>query len=143
MKRRCKMAIIIDCGLATRPNRRFGINHKYITKILTPYNYRWYAIVRDSCYLYIQKIKKTENEVTTIEYRTYGWCWRDGKEWVLDYPDLHCALDDLNNLYDGFEGIYPPEVERPWVIITVPKKQHEEKEEKPYAYQFTGIGNNR
>ena len=65
--------------------------------MLTAFNYRWYAIVRDSCYLYIQKIKKTENEVTTIEYRTYGWCWRDGKEWILDYPDLQWALDDLNS----------------------------------------------
>ena len=132
------MATIIDCGLANRQDRRFGINHQYITKTLTPYNYRWYAIVRDSCYLYIQKVKKTENGKTTVEYRTYGWCWRDGKEWVLDYPDLEWALDDLNTLCDGEEGIYPPEVERPWVILTMPKTKPEQ-EEKPFAYQFTGF----
>ena len=132
------MTTIIDCGLATRPDRRFGINHKYITKTLTPYNYRWYAIVRDSCYLYIQKVKKTENGKTTTEYRTYGWCWRDGKEWVLDYPDLEWALDDLNSLCDGEEGVYPSEVERSWVILTMPKTKHEQ-EEKPFAYQFSGF----
>ena len=55
------MATIIDCGLATRQNIRFGINHKYITKILTPYNYRWYAIVRKDWYIFIVKGKIKEN----------------------------------------------------------------------------------
>ena len=135
------MATITKSGLATRPDRRFGINHKYITKTLTPYNYRWYAIVRDSCYLYMNKIKKSENGKTTIEYRTYGWCWRDGKEWTLDYPDLHYALDDLNSLDDGFEGIYPPESETPWVVRSFPGWHHllSKSFDEPYAYQITGI----
>ena len=88
--------------------------------------------------MYIRKVKKTENGKTTVEYRTYGWSWRDGKEWVLDYPDLEWALDDLNSLCDGEEGVYPSEVERSWVILTMPKTKHEQ-EEKPFAYQFSGF----
>ena len=132
------MATIIKSELATRPNRRFGINHQYITKKLTPYNYRWYAVVRDSCYLYVTKIKKAEHGKKTIEYRTYGWCWRDGREWILDYPDIHWALDDLNSLCDGEEGIYPPEFEGLWIIVTIPEIK---EDKKPWAYQFTGFRN--
>ena len=134
------MATFIYHGLETRQSRVFGISHKYITKTLTPYNYRWYAIVRDSCYLYIKKIKKTENNKTTVEYRNYGWCWKDGKEWTLDYPDLHYALEDLNTLNDGFEGVYPPELETPWVIRTFPRIKRPDRIEEPFAYQFTGFG---
>ena len=63
------------------------------------------------------------------------------RERVLDYPDLHWALDDLNTLCYGEEGIYPPEVERPWVILTMPNIKADQKNEEPYAYQFTGFSN--
>ena len=62
-------------------------------------------------------------------------------EWILDYPDLQWALDDLNSLCDGEEGMYPPEVERPWVILTMPNIKADQKNEEPYAYQFTGFSN--
>ena len=128
------MATIIDCGLATRPNIRFGINHKYITKTLTPYNYRWYAIVRGDWYLFIVKGKIKEKNKTTVTYRVCSYLWRDGKKSVLDYTNLHQALDDVNNLYGGQEGVYPPEAENPWVIFTIP-----DKTKKSWAYQFTGF----
>ena len=134
------MATFIYHGLATRQSRFFGISHKYITKTLTPYNYRWYAIVRDSCYLYIKKIKKTEDDKTSVEYRTYGWCWKDGREWALDYPELDYALEDLNTLNDGFEGVYPHEIETPWVTRTFFNSKNLQKDDKPFAYQFTGFG---
>jgi hypothetical protein len=44
----------------------------------------------------------------------------------------------VNSLYDGEEGEYPPEVENPWVTFTIRKNI-----KKPWAYQFTGMGNNR
>ena len=128
------MATIIDCGLATRPNIRFGINHNYITKTLTPYNYRWYAVVRSDCYIFIVKEKIKEKNKTTITYRVCGYFWRDGKKWNLDYTNLHQALDDVNNLHGGYEGTYPPEFENPWVIFTIP-----DKDKKPWAYQFTSF----
>ena len=131
------MATIIKSGLATRQEKRFGINHQYITHTLTPYNYRWYAIVRESHYLYIKKIIKTDNDRTKVEYRTYSWHWKDGRETVMDYPTLDWALDDLNTLYNGRQGTFPPEVEGPWMIVTIPNLK---KEKEPWAYQFNGIG---
>ena len=128
------MATIIDCGLATRPDIRFGINHKYITKTLTPHNYRWYAVVRSDCYIFIVKGKIKEKNKTTITYRVCGYFWRDGKKWNLDYANLHQALDDVNNLHGGHEGTYPPEFENPWVIFTIP-----DRDKKPWAYQFTSF----
>jgi hypothetical protein len=138
MKRRCKMATIIDCGLATRPNIRFGINHKYITKTLTPYNYRWYAIARGSWYIFIVKGEIKEKNKTNVTYRVCSYFWKDDKKSTLDYTSLHQALDDVNNLYGGQEGEYPPEVENPWVIFTLPDKKPDKKEE-PWAYQFTSF----
>ena len=134
MKRRCKMATIIDCGLATRQNIRFGINHKYITKVLTPYNYRWYAIVRKDWYIFIVKGKIKEKNKTTVQYRVCSYSWKDDRHSRLDYTSLHQALDDVNNLYDGEEGEYPPEVENSWVTFTIPDKTR-----KPWAYQFSGF----
>ena len=132
------MAKKIESIKATRQDRRFGINHQYITKKLTPYNYRWYAIVRDSCYLYIEKIKNTSSGKDNVEYRTYGWCWLDGRQWVLDYTDLEWALDDLNTVCGGKEGLYPPEAESSWLILMIPKEKSEE-EKAPFAYQFSGF----
>ena len=134
MKRRCKMATIIDCGLATRQNIRFGINHKYITKILTPYNYRWYAIVRKDWYIFIVKGKIKEKNKTTVQYRVCSYSWRDDRHSSLDYISLSQALDDVNDLYDGEEGEYPPEVENSWVTFNIPDKIR-----KPWAYQFSGF----
>ena len=132
------MATIIDCGLATRPNIRFGINHKYITKTLTPYNYRWYAIARGSWYIFIVKGEIKEKNKTNVTYRVCSYFWKDDKKSTLDYTSLHQALDDVNNLYGGQEGEYPPEVENPWVIFTLPDKKPDKKEE-PWAYQFTSF----
>ena len=132
------MATIIDCGLATRQNIRFGINHKYITKILTPHNYRWYAIVRKDWYIFIVKGKIKDKNKTTVQYRVCSYSWKDDRHSSLDYTSLHQALDDVNDLYDGEEGEYPPEVENPWVIFTLPDKKPDKKEE-PWAYQFTGF----
>ena len=132
------MATIIDCGLATRQNIRFGINHKYITKILTPYNYRWYAIARRSWYIFIVKGEIKEKNKTNVTYRVCSYFWKDDKKSTLDYTSLHQALDDVNNLYGGQEGEYPPEVENPWVIFTLPDKKPDKKEE-PWAYQFTSF----
>ena len=128
------MATIIDCGLATRQNIRFGINHKYITKILTPYNYRWYAIVRKDWYIFIVKGKIKEKNKTTVQYRVCSYSWKDDRHSSLDYTSLHQALDDVNDLYDGEEGEYPPEVENSWVTFTIPDKTR-----KPWAYQFSGL----
>jgi len=128
------MATIIDCGLATRPNIRFGINHKYITKTLTPYNYRWYAIVRGGWYIFIVKGKIKEKNKTAITYRVCSYFWKDDRKSTLDYTSLHQALDDVNSLNGGREGVYPPEVENPWVIFTIP-----DKNKKPWAYQFTSF----
>ena len=130
------MATIINCGLATRQNIRFGINHKYITKILTPYNYRWYAIVRKDWYIFIVKGKIKEKNKTTIQYRVCSYSWRDDRHSSLDYISLSQALDDVNDLYDGEEGEYPPEVENSWVTFTIP-----DKTKKPWAYQFSGFTN--
>ena len=47
----------------------------------------------------------------------------------------------MNSLYDGHEGIYPSEVERPWVILTMPKTIPDKEEREPWAYQFTGFRN--
>ena len=134
MRRRSKMATIIDCGLATRQNIRFGINHKYITKILTPYNYRWYAIVRKDWYIFIVKGKIKEKNKTTVQYRVCSYSWKDDRHSSLDYTSLHQALDDVNDLYDGEEGEYPPEVENSWVTFNIPDKIR-----KPWAYQFSGF----
>ena len=128
------MATIIDCGLATRQNIRFGINHKYITKILTPYNYRWYAIVRKDWYIFIVKGKIKEKNKTTVQYRVCSYSWRDDRHSSLDYISLSQALDDVNDLYDGEEGEYPPEVENSWVTFNIPDKIR-----KPWAYQFSGF----
>ena len=128
------MATIIDCGLATRPNIRFNINHKYITKTLTPYNYRWYAIVRGDWYIFIVKGKIKEKNKTAITYRVCSYFWKDDRKSTLDYTSLHQALDDVNSLNGGQEGVYPPEVENPWVIFTIP-----DKNKKPWAYQFTSF----
>ena len=128
------MATIIDCGLATRQNIRFGINHKYITKILTPHNYRWYAIVRKDWYIFIVKGKIKEKNKTTVQYRVCSYSWKDDRHSRLDYTSLHQALDDVNSLYDGEEGEYPPEVENSWVTFTIPDKTR-----KPWAYQFNGF----
>ena len=134
------MAKIIDCGLATRPNIRFGINHKYITKKLTAYNYRWYAIVRGDWYLYLEKVKIKESNKTTVQYHTRGYFWRTGRKTTLEYSDLHHALDDLNSLYDGHEGIYPPESENTWVVRPVVGYRHLSSSfDEPFAYQFTGF----
>ena len=130
------MATIIDCGLATRQNIRFGINHKYITKILTPYNYRWYAIVRKDWYIFIVKGKIKEKNKTTVQYRVCSYSWKDDRHSSLDYTSLHQALDDVNNLYGGEEGEYPQEVENSWVTFTIP-----DKTKKPWAYQFSGFTN--
>ena len=131
------MATIIDCGLATRQNIRFGINHKYITKILTPYNYRWYAIVRKDWYIFIVKGKIKEKNKTTVQYRVCSYSWKDDRHSSLDYTSLHQALDDVNNLYGGEEGEYPQEVENSWVTFTIP-----DKTKKPWAYQFSGFKDN-
>ena len=128
------MATIIDCGLATRQNIRFGINYKYITKILTPYNYRWYAIVRKDWYIFIVKEKIKEKNKTTVQYRVCSYSWKDDRHSSLDYTSLHQALDDVNDLYDGEEGEYPPEVENSWVTFTIP-----DKTKKPWAYQFINL----
>ena len=131
------MAKIIDCSLEPRMSRRFGINHKYITKTLTSRNYRWYAIVRHSCYLYIQK----ENLLgDTSFYRTYGWSWKDGREWTLDYDDLQWSLNDLNELYNEVEGDYPPEYKAKWIIH--PLRRELEQDDEPSAYQFFNIRRN-
>ena len=128
------MATIIDCGLATIQNIRFGINHKYITKILTPHNYRWYAIVRKDWYIFIVKGKIKEKNKTTVQYRVCSYSWKDDRHSSLDYTSLHQALDDVNDLYDGEEGEYPPEVENSWVTFTIAAKK-----EKPWAYQFIDL----
>ena len=132
------MATIIHCGLATRQNVRFGINHKYITKTLTPYNYRWYALVRRGWYIFIVKETIKGKNKTTVEYRVCSYSWEKKRHSTLGYENLHHALDDVNSLYDGEEGEYPPEVENPWVTFTIRKNI-----KKPWAYQFTGMGNNR
>ena len=132
------MAKITDCGLEPRMSRRFGINHKYITKTLTSRNYRWYAIVRHSCSLYIQKLHLLEDDKRIPVYRTYGWCWKDGREWTLDYDDLQWPLDDLNELYDGDEGDYPSECEAPWIIY--PLRRQPKQDDEPSDYQFVDLG---
>ncbi|MDA9935200.1 hypothetical protein N9C41_01300 [Candidatus Marinimicrobia bacterium] len=128
------MATIIDCGLATRQNIRFGINHKYITKTLTPYNYRWYAIVRKGWYVFIVKGKIKEKSKTTFQYRVCSYFCENDRHSILDYTSLHQALDDVNDLYDGEEGEYPPEVDNSWVTFTIP-----DKTKKPWAYQFNSF----
>ena len=113
------MAKIIDGGLTPRQSRRFGINHAYITKTLTSRNYRWYAIIRDCCYLYIHKVHLLLDDKRIPFYDVHGWDWRDGREFSLRFDNLHWALDDINSMKDGFEGIYPPEFEVPWIITPV------------------------
>ena len=58
----------------------------------------------------------------------------------LRLPRIDYALEDLNTLNGGFEGVYPPEIETPWVTRTFFNSKNPQKDDEPFAYQFTGIG---
>ena len=99
------MATITKEGVEPRQSIRFGINHAYIAKSLTSYNYRWYAVVRGRLYYYINKIH-VDNKPYYVVTR---WDWKNHNEHTQRYENLKTAIDKVNSFNDGIEGEYPPE----------------------------------
>ncbi len=115
------MAKIIRKGIQTRQSVRFGLKHAYITKKLTSYNYRWYAVVRGGMYLYIVKNQVSENGKKWSEYIVTRWDEK-GKthremEHIMKYKSLKDALKVINGYNEGIEGKYPKEMRFGWVSL--------------------------
>ena len=128
------MGKILSWSLAPRQDPRFGINPPYITKKLTNYNYRFYAIVRDSVYIWIVKCYVEDPPVRSF-YAVHFHNYRIQKIPNREFGILKEALDYANG-YAGFEGQHPLERSAGYVITSIPRPadrplKNKKQEEKP------------
>ena len=109
-----KIRTAVDCGV--RQDSRYGIRHEYITDKLTSKNYKDYAIVRASVYIWIQRYRvRRDSENKEIEYDVVFHPRGNGYLRPETFLTLKDAIKYANNFADH-EGEYPAEHDAPWHI---------------------------
>ena len=109
-----KIRSAVGCGV--RQDSMYGIRHEYITDKLTSRNYKEYAIVRASVYIWIKRYRVREGgEKKKIEYDVIFHPRGNGYLRPKAFLTLKDAIEFANNFADH-EGEYPAEHDAPWHI---------------------------
>ena len=111
------MAKIRFYGLCPAHSLKYGLNHKYIDKILTIGNWKKKAIVRNSKYIYVQKGRVLcKNYKKKYIYSVFINEYEETK----DYKTIEEAISAANN-YSNIEGSYPKPWKQGWQIHPIMK----------------------